>query len=119
MERLGFRGPFFGGFKQKYGRECGRSNGGSAVQGPSKDFLGVFFSVKTPKKHFQKCQICPKQVGMEKICRLLVFFLKNRCFAQHGQNVKKAVFSLFFSIFLYSGVASGSFFGPQAPCDPL
>ena len=31
----------------------------------------------------------------------------------------EAVFSLFFSIFLYSGVASGSFFGPQALCDPL
>ena len=65
MEILGFRGPFFGGFKQKYDRECGRSNGGSAVQGPSKDFLGVFFNVKTPKKHFEKCQICPKQVGMD------------------------------------------------------
>ena len=99
--------------------------------------MGVFFNVKTPKKHFQKCQICPKQVGMDSqatfgvyLCQRRLcdvkkyavfwfFFLKNRCFAQHGQNVKKAVFSLFFSIFLYSGVASGSFFDPQAPCDPL
>ena len=56
---------------------------------------------------------------MSKNNRFFAFFLKNRYFAQNGQNLKKAVFSLFFSIFLYSGVASGSFFGPQAPCDPL
>ena len=56
---------------------------------------------------------------MSKNNRFFGFFLKNRYFAQYGQNLKKAVFSLFFSIFLYSGVASGSFFGPQAPCDPL
>ena len=56
---------------------------------------------------------------MSKNNRFFGFFLKKRYFAQSGQNRQKAVFSLFFSIFLYSGVASGSFFGPQAPCDPL
>ena len=38
---------------------------------------------------------------MSKNNRFFGFFLKKRYFAQHGQNRQKAVFSLFFSIFLH------------------
>ena len=126
MERLGFRGPFFGGFKQKYGRECGRSNGGSAVPRVSLALLGVFFSVKTSKKHFQKCQICPKQVGMDSQAKggfvmsknmpFFGFFLEKSLFCPTWPKREKSrFFTIFFSIFCILGWLLGRFSAHRPP----
>ena len=56
---------------------------------------------------------------MSKNIPVFDFFLEKSLFCPKWPKREKSRFSLFFSIFLYSGVASGSFFDPQAPCDPL
>ena len=40
--------------------------------------FGPFFDLKTPKKHFQKCQICPKQVGMDSQATFGVYLCQRR-----------------------------------------
>ena len=48
------------------------------------------------------------------------FFLEKSLFCPTWPKREKSrFFTIFFHFFLYSGVASGSFFGPQALCDPL
>ena len=53
---------------------------------------------------------------MSKNIPVFDFFLEKSLFCPKWPKREK---SRFFTIFLYSGVASGSFFDPQAPCDPL
>ena len=48
---------------------------------------------------------------MSKNIPVFDFFLEKSLFCPKWPKREK--------IFLYSGVASGSFFDPQAPCDPL
>ena len=61
----GVREGYFGGFRQKNEKNMTVTGGVQSVLGMSWGRLGHFFDLKTPKKHFQKCQICPKQVGMD------------------------------------------------------
>ena len=56
---------------------------------------------------------------MSKNIPVFDFFLEKSLFCPKWPKREKSRFFTIFSIFLYSGVASGSFFDPQAPCDPL
>ena len=53
---------------------------------------------------------------MSKNSRFFGFFLKNRYFAQNGQNLEKAVF---FTIFFHFFVFWGDFWVVFRPTDPL
>ena len=54
------------------------TGGVQSVLGMSWGRLGHFFDLKTPKKHFQKCQICPKQVGMDSQATFGVYLCQRR-----------------------------------------
>ena len=74
----GVREGYFGGFRQKNEKNMTVTGGVQSVLGMSWGRLGHFFDLKTPKKHFQKCQICPKQVGMDSQATFGVYLCQRR-----------------------------------------
>ena len=68
-------GGVFWGFQAKKRKKY---DGVQSVLGMSWGRLGHFFDLKTPKKHFQKCQICPKQVGMDSQATFGVYLCQRR-----------------------------------------
>ena len=57
---------------------------------------------------------------MSKNMQFFCVFLEKQLFCpKWPKPEKKPFFHYFPPFFLYSGMASGSFFGPQALCDPL
>ena len=75
---VGVREGYFGGFRQKNEKNMTVTGGVQSVLGMSWGRLGHFFDLKTPKKHFQKCQICPKQVGMDSQATFGVYLCQRR-----------------------------------------
>ena len=74
----GVREGYFGDFRQKNEKNMTVTGGVQSVLGMSWGRLGHFFDLKTPKKHFQKCQICPKQVGMDSQATFGVYLCQRR-----------------------------------------
>ena len=71
-------GGVFWGFQAKKRKKYDRNRGCAKCLGMSWGRLGHFFDLKTPKKHFQKCQICPKQVGMDSQATFGVYLCQRR-----------------------------------------
>ena len=74
----GSGGPFSGVLSKNMAENVVGAMVAVLSRGRSGGFVGVFFSVKTPKKHFQKCQICPKQVGMDSQATFGVYLCQRR-----------------------------------------
>ena len=62
---LGSQGPFSGVFSHFLTPIWVKQHAGMLPERCHTIAIPFFFDVKTPKKHLQKCQICPKQVGMD------------------------------------------------------
>ena len=78
LELSGLPGSFFGGFWPFLDPYMGQTACRNAAGARSGYCQGIFFDVKTPKKHFQKCQICPKQVGMDSRATFGVYLCQRR-----------------------------------------
>ena len=78
LELSGLPGSFFGGFWPFLDPQMGQTACRNAAGARSGYCQGMFFDVKTPKKHFQKCQICPKQVGMDSQATFGVYLCQRR-----------------------------------------